>query len=161
MSVGIGYDIHKISEEGEMVLGGIKIKSMPSFNAESDGDVIIHALIDAILGASNKMLENNEDISDYFHTNNGEKDQNSQKVLKKIIDIIENTKKLSIINIDIVVIAKKPTIKDHKEMISANLAKMMNIDMNQISIKGKSNNTIGDTGNGSAVACMVIIQLND
>ena len=56
MSVGIGYDIHKLSNEGIMTLGGIEIKNMPAFKAESDGDVIMHSIIDALLGASNKIL---------------------------------------------------------------------------------------------------------
>ena len=161
MPTGIGYDVHKISSNGEMVLGGITIASLPAFEAESDGDVIIHAIIDALLGASNNVLENNKDISDFFNTNNTTKEKNSKKVLCKVLSTINRKKNLSIVNIDIVVIAAKPKIRDYKEEIITNLTNILNLNKKQLTIKGKSNNGIGETGSGEAVACIAIIETKD
>ncbi|MBR73489.1 MAG: 2-C-methyl-D-erythritol 2,4-cyclodiphosphate synthase [Dehalococcoidaceae bacterium] len=161
MSVGIGYDIHKLSNEGIMTLGGIEIKNMPAFKAESDGDVIMHSIIDALLGASNKILGNHADISDYFTKNSSDEKQNSQEILKSIINDINSIKKIDVNNLDILILAKKPNIKKIKYEIIENIVNIFKISHAQVSIKGKTNNEVGEIGQGKAVACMTIIQLND
>ncbi|MDG1989719.1 MAG: 2-C-methyl-D-erythritol 2,4-cyclodiphosphate synthase [Dehalococcoidia bacterium] len=158
MPIGIGYDIHKISSFGTMTLGGITIESLPAFEAESDGDVIIHAVIDALLGATNNILENNKDISDFFNSDKTKTEKDSRKILVKVLETITQKKILLIVNIDIVVIAARPKIKDYKEEIITNLTNILNLDKKQITIKGKSNNGIGETGSGKAVSCMAIIE---
>lgn len=161
MSVGIGYDIHKLNKDGIMVLGGIEIKDMPAFEAESDGDVIIHAIIDALLSASNKILENHKDISDYFNKKESTEKQDSQEILIKIVKEINEIKKIDINNLDITVLAQKPSIKKYKHKIIENLVNIFQITQAQVTIKGKTNNNVGEIGQGKAVACMTIIQLND
>ena len=161
MSVGFGYDIHKLRNEGIMIIGGIEINNLPAFEAESDGDVIIHAIIDALLSASNKILNKHKDISDYFDKKNSFQKQNSQEILVSILKEINDIKKIDINNIDITVIAKEPNIKKNKHKIIENLINIFKIMHAQITIKGKTNNNIGEIGKGNAVACMTIIQLND
>ena len=161
MSVGIGYDIHKLTSNGTMILGGIEINEMPAFEAESDGDVIIHAIIDALLSASNKILGNHQDISDYFDKTKSAEKQNSQKILITIVKKINNIKKIDINNLDITILAKKPNIKKYKHEIIENLVNIFQITSAQVTIKGKTNNDVGEIGQGKAVACMTIIQLND
>jgi len=109
---GIGYDIHRLKDGDGLFLGGIKVSEELQFIAHSDGDVLIHALIDALLGASG-----NPDIGEMFpDTDNRYQNIKSELLLKKTLDILRE-KKYEIMNIDCVLIAQNPQLSEFKKRI--------------------------------------------
>jgi 2-C-methyl-D-erythritol 4-phosphate cytidylyltransferase / 2-C-methyl-D-erythritol 2,4-cyclodiphosphate synthase len=155
LSYGIGYDIHKLEKNYKLYLGGVYIPYSMGTVGHSDGDPVIHALIDSILGS--KKLG---DIGTLFPNNKKFKNQRSTFFLKKIINLIE-AKNVKINNIDINIIAQKPNLKKHKKIISKNLAKICNISEKQISVKGKTTDRLGNVGKNKAIACEVITSVTN
>ena len=121
----------------------------------SDGDPVIHALIDALLGS--KKLG---DIGTLFPNNKKFKNKRSIFFLKEVINLIE-AKNIKINNIDINIIAQKPNLKKYKKIISKNLAKICNISEKQISVKGKTTDRLGNVGKNKAIACEVITSVTN
>ena len=157
--VGIGYDIHAFAttaDEGDnhIMLGGIKIPCKYKIIAHSDGDVLIHALVDAILGAIAAG-----DIGDYFPDNN-KKYHNTDSVLflEKAQQLLLE-KGLNIVNIDANIITQEPKITPYKIVIRKNLANFLNIDINQISIKATTSEKLGFIGRKEGIAVQVIINV--
>jgi 2-C-methyl-D-erythritol 4-phosphate cytidylyltransferase/2-C-methyl-D-erythritol 2,4-cyclodiphosphate synthase len=150
ISYGIGYDIHKLEKDYKLYLGGIYIPYSMGTVGHSDGDPVIHALIDSLLGS--KKLG---DIGTLFPNNKKFKNKRSTFFLKKVINFIE-AKNIKINNIDINIIAQKPNLKKYKNIISKNLAKICNVSENQISVKGKTTDRLGNVGKNKAIACEVI-----
>ena len=160
MTIGIGYDAHKISKKGKMALGGITIDEKKAFDAHSDGDVVIHSLIDAILGAASSSTDKlHSNIGEYFNSNNTEKNIDSKILLDKIITNVYAYSELSIVNIDITVIGKKPFIQNYKDIMLKVLSTLLKIRKKQINIKGKSNNGIDSNGKGHSLSCITVIQM--
>ena len=155
LSYGIGYDIHKLEKNYKLYLGGVYIPYSMGTVGHSDGDPVIHALIDSILGS--KKLG---DIGTLFPNNKKFKNKRSTFFLKKIINLIE-AKNVKINNIDINIIAQKPNLKKYKKTISKNLAKICNISEKQISVKGKTTDRLGNVGKNKAIACEVITSVTD
>lgn len=150
LSYGIGYDIHKLEKNYKLYLGGIYIPYSMGTVGHSDGDPVIHALIDALLGS--KKLG---DIGTLFPNNKKFKNKRSTFFLKNVVNLIE-AKNIKINNIDINIIAQKPNLKKYKKIISKNLAKICNISEKQISVKGKTTDRLGNVGKNKAIACEVI-----
>ena len=150
---GIGFDIHKLIKNKKLYLGGIKIPFHSGLKGHSDGDVILHALIDAILGAAKK-----KDIGTYFPNTKKFKNIRSPKMLKPII---ENLKKsnFSINNLDINLICEQPKVSKYRNKIIQSISKLTNIDKNQINLKGKTVEKLGLIGKEKAIACEVIISI--
>ncbi len=150
---GIGFDIHKLTKNKKLFLGGVKIPFHSGLEGHSDGDVILHAIIDAILGALRK-----KDIGTYFP--NVKKFQNirSPKMLKPII---ENLKKsnLFINNLDINLICEKPRVSKYRENIINSISKLMILNKRLINLKGKTVEKLGLIGKEKAIACEVIISI--
>jgi 2-C-methyl-D-erythritol 4-phosphate cytidylyltransferase / 2-C-methyl-D-erythritol 2,4-cyclodiphosphate synthase len=155
LSYGIGYDIHKLEKNYKLYLGGVYIPYSMGAVGHSDGDPVIHALIDSILGS--KKLG---DIGTLFPNNKKFKKKRSTFFLKKIINLIE-AKNVKINNIDINIIAQKPNLKKYKKIISKNLSKICNISEKQISVKGKTTDRLGNVGKNKAIACEVITSVTD
>lgn len=154
--IGIGYDLHILKKDAELIIGGIKIDSEYGTIAHSDGDVLIHSLVDALLGASGLG-----DIGEYFpDTDPKYKNANSSEFLEETLKLIKN-KKLKIINIDAVIILEKPKLSSYKNQIRENLAKICNINPDKINIKAKTNEKLGYVGNSEAVACLCICELSN
>ena len=155
LSYGIGYDIHKLEKNNKLYLGGVYIPYSMGTVGHSDGDPVIHALIDSILGS--KKLG---DIGTLFPNNKKFKNKRSTFFLKKIINLIE-AKNVKINNIDINIIVQTPNLKKYKKIISKNLAKICNISEKQISVKGKTTDRLGNVGKNKAIACEVITSVTD
>ncbi len=148
--VGLGYDIHriqKIDNISYIKLGGIKIKSKIKILSHSDGDVILHAITDSILGALSLR-----DIGTYFPNNRLNKDRNSIEFLKFAIQKLEN-RNFMINNIDLMIVSETPKINPYYEKIVKNLTKLLNVDKNQITIKATTNEKSGLIGKSEFIAC--------
>ena len=150
---GIGFDIHKLVRNKKLFLGGIKIPFHSGLEGHSDGDVILHAIIDAILGAIRK-----KDIGTYFPNTKIFKNIRSPKMLKPIINHL-NKSNLSINNLDINLICEKPKVSKYRNKIIASISKLIDLNKNQINLKGKTVEKLGLIGKEKAIACEVIISV--
>ena len=148
---GIGFDIHRLVKKRKLYLGGIKIPFNLGLKGHSDGDPVIHSLIDSLLGAC--RLGN---IGKLFPNKNKRyKNIRSTILLKKTIDLIK-LKKFSINNIDINIIAQKPKINKYSRKMILSISKLCKISASQINIKGKTTEKLGLIGKGNAIASEVI-----
>ena len=128
--VGFGYDVHKLVENRDLWLGGIKIDYELGLLGHSDADVLIHAICDALLGAANMR-----DIGYHFPDTAGEfKNIDSKILLKKTVELIA-TKGYKVGNIDATICAERPKLKAHIPLMQETMATVMGIDMDDISIK--------------------------
>ena len=150
---GIGFDIHKLIKNKKLYLGGIKIPFHSGLIGHSDGDVILHAIIDAILGATRK-----KDIGTYFPNSKKFKNIRSIKMLRPIIDNLYKSN-FSINNLDINLICEQPKISKYREKIINSISKLINLNKNQINIKGKTVEKLGLIGKEKAIACEVIVSI--
>ena len=151
LKYGIGFDVHRLVPKKKLYLGGIKIPSPLGTLGHSDGDPVLHAVIDSILGAC-KMGDIGEKFSD---KNNKYKNIRSTILLKNIMDQI-NLKDYYINNIDINIITQKPKLSKFKNKIIQSISKICNISSRQINIKGKTTEKLGLVGKEKAIACEVI-----
>ncbi len=150
---GIGFDIHKLIKNKKLYLGGIKIPFHSGLEGHSDGDVILHAIIDAILGATKK-----KDIGTFFPNNKKFKNIRSPKMLKPIISNLYKSD-FSINNIDINLICEQPKVSKYRNRIINSISKLTSINKNQINLKGKTVEKLGLIGKEKAIACEVIISI--
>ena len=152
--VGIGFDVHRLVPGRKLYLAGLKIKSPLGTLGHSDGDPVMHAITDAILGACKLG-----DIGQIFSDKNKKfKNIRSTILLKKIIGKVKN-EGYFINNLDINIIAQTPKIKKYKKKMIENISKYCEITKNQINIKGKTTEKLGVIGKEKAIACEVIISL--
>lgn len=155
---GIGFDAHKfapeINEQNFVVLGGINIPFKQKIEAHSDGDVLIHALVDAILGAIAQG-----DIGMHFPPSDPKWKGMSSEHFLKIADEMMKAKNGQINNIDITVICEYPRIGKYREEIINNLARILNISKEQINIKGTTTEKMGFTGRGEGIAVQAIVTI--
>lgn len=152
--IGIGFDLHRLEKGRKLIIGGIEIPSEKGFKAHSDGDIFFHALTDALLGAVGYG-----DIGQLFPDSSQKwKDADSSIFLKEANRIIKE-KGYSIVNIDGYIVLQKPKILPYREKIIKNTAKVLNIDENQIFIKGKTYEKIGEIGKGEAGFAEVVVLL--
>ena len=150
---GIGFDIHKLIKNKKLYLGGIKIPFHSGLEGHSDGDVILHAIIDAILGATKK-----KDIGTFFPNNKKFKNIRSPKMLKPIISNLYKSD-FSINNIDINLICEQPKVSKYRKKIVNSISKLTSLNKNQINLKGKTVEKLGLIGKEKAIACEVIISI--
>jgi len=148
---GLGFDVHRLVPDKKLYLGGIKIPSSLGTLGHSDGDPVLHALIDAILGACN-MGDIGEKFSD---KNKNFKDIRSTILLAKIIKQIK-IRNIFINNIDINIITQKPKIQKYKKRIIDCIVKICEVSSSQVNIKGKTTEKLGLIGKEKAIACEVI-----
>ena len=153
-SVGIGFDVHRLVPKRKLYLAGLKIKSKVGTLGHSDGDPVLHSVTDAILGAS-KM----GDIGQMFSDKSKRfKNIRSEILLQQVIKQIK-FKNYFINNIDINIITQTPKIKNIKNKMINNIARLCEISKNQINIKGKTTEKLGVVGKGNAIACEVICSI--
>ena len=149
--VGIGFDVHRLVPNRKLYLAGLKIKSKLGTLGHSDGDPVLHSITDAILGACQMG-----DIGQLFSDKSKKfKNIRSTILLQKVIEKIK-TKGYFINNIDINIITQTPKIKNFKNKMIENIAKLCEISKNQINIKGKTTEKLGVIGKEKAIACEVI-----
>ena len=147
---GIGFDIHKLIKHKKLYLGGVRIPFHSGLKGHSDGDVILHAIIDAILGATRK-----KDIGTYFPNIKKFKNIRSPKMLKPIIDKLYKSN-FEINNIDINLICEQPKVSKYREKIINSISKLATVNKNLINLKGKTVEKLGLIGKEKAIACEVI-----
>jgi len=151
LSVGIGFDVHRLVPKRKLYLAGLLIKSTLGTLGHSDGDPVLHSVTDAILGAC-KM----GDIGQMFSDKNKKlKNIRSTILLQKIVKLIKS-KDYFVNNIDINIITQAPRIKNYKNKMVNNIAKLCEISNDQINIKGKTTEKLGVIGKEKAIACEVI-----
>ena len=152
---GIGFDIHKLIKNKKLYLGGIKIPFHSGLEGHSDGDVILHSIIDALLGAMRKS-----DIGMYFPNNKKEfKNIRSPKMLRPVMEELENDN-YTVNNLDINLICEKPKVSRYRSKIIDSISKLMALNKNKISLKGKTVEKLGLIGKENAIACEVIISIS-
>lgn len=152
--IGLGFDIHKTSEERELFIGGIKIPSKFGLLGHSDADVLIHSICDAILGAL-ALGDIGEHFSDKDPKN---KNKKSSFFLKKIIKLLKD-KDFKIVNIDSTIICEKPKMLKYKRKIKQSLASIMKMNIDDISVKATTFEKLGPIGNNEGIACKTIALL--
>jgi 2-C-methyl-D-erythritol 2,4-cyclodiphosphate synthase len=152
MAVGFGYDIHRLVPGRKLLLGGVDIPHSTGLLGHSDGDVLLHALIDALLGAAGLG-----DIGRLFpDTDPAIKGIASTVMLAKALDLLKG--KWDIDNIDVTVVAEAPRLAPHHETIRAKVSSLTGCP--RISIKAKTNEGLGYLGAKEAIACYAVAQLN-
>jgi 2-C-methyl-D-erythritol 4-phosphate cytidylyltransferase/2-C-methyl-D-erythritol 2,4-cyclodiphosphate synthase len=152
---GIGFDIHRLVKNKKLYLGGIKIPYHSGLKGHSDGDVILHSIIDALLGAMRK-----KDIGTIFPDNKNKfKNIRSIKMLKPIIEIL-NKNNFYINNLDINLICEQPKVSKYRAKIINSLSYLLNLDKDLINLKGKTVEKLGLIGREKAIACEVICSIS-
>lgn len=151
--VGIGFDIHRLVEERPLVLAGVRVPYHKGLLGHSDGDVIIHALCDAILGAASKA-----DIGElYPDTSKKTEGMNSLKMLHEILDMVISDYELG--NIDINCICEKPKLAGYRSEMINTITSVTGLDPSAVSIKFRTHEGLGEIGAGHAIAAQAVVLL--
>ncbi|MCC6575396.1 MAG: 2-C-methyl-D-erythritol 2,4-cyclodiphosphate synthase [Planctomycetes bacterium] len=154
MPVGIGYDIHALVAGRKLILGGVKIPYEKGLDGHSDADALLHAIADAMLGASGKG-----DIGEHFPDTDAKyKDADSGVLLKAVADIVRNAR-FEIENIDCNIIAQAPKIGGYKRKMEARIAELLDIRTNQVNVKARTNEGLDAVGRKEAIATQAIVSL--
>ena len=152
--IGLGYDIHKLVEGRELIIGGVKITHEKGLLGHSDADVLIHAIIDGMLGAL--VLD---DIGTIFpDTDPKYKDIDSTVLLKHVYDLIKS-KGYSIVNIDSNIIAQAPKMMPYIPKMKTRLCEMLGIENHQLSIKAKTKENLDSIGQKLAIEANAVVLL--
>ncbi|HUV09040.1 MAG TPA: 2-C-methyl-D-erythritol 2,4-cyclodiphosphate synthase [Spirochaetia bacterium] len=156
MRVGTGYDLHRLITGRILFLGGVEIPSPVGAEAHSDGDTLIHAIIDALLGAAGKG-----DIGTHFPPGDPEyRDISSRILLRRTAKMITEAG-FRLVNLDSSVLLEKPRLQPYIEGIRACLAEDLNLDPGRISVKAKTGESMGDVGEGRAVEAHAVVLLDE
>lgn len=150
--IGVGYDIHRLVEDRKLFIGGVEIPYVKGLFGHSDADVLLHAISDALLGASGES-----DIGELFpDTDPRYQNISSVELLRIVADLIKK-KNYEIINIDSVVIAQEPRLAPFKKRIKENIAGILGIQEDSVNIKAKTNDGIGEEGSKEAIASYAVV----
>ena len=155
LRIGNGYDVHRLVEGRKLILGGVEIPHTKGVLGHSDGDVLLHAITDAIIGALGLG-----DIGLHFPDNDEDlKGIDSSILLKKINEMMKD-KKYEIVNIDSVIVMQKPKLRPYIDEIERNIAKILDIDSELVNVKAKTEEKLGFTGDESGVKsyCVVLLE---
>jgi len=155
LRIGNGYDLHRLVPGRPLILGGVRIPFEKGLEAHSDGDVICHAVTDAVLGAAGAG-----DIGRHFpDTDAAWKNADSIELLRRASAIVREAG-YAIVNVDVVVIAQKPKLAPHAEAIRGNVAGALGCDASQVSVKGKTNEGVDSMGAGESIAVHAVALLS-
>ena len=155
MRIGTGYDVHAFTEGDHLILGGIIIPFHHAFAAHSDGDVLIHAICDALLGALALG-----DIGQHFPANDQQWQDCASSVFLTHIMALVAAEKYQLNNIDATIICELPKMQPHIHNMRKNLAAIMDIELNQVSIKATTTEKLGYCGRGEGVAVQAVCLLS-
>ena len=151
MTIGHGWDIHRLVAGRKFLLGGVELPHATGPLGHSDGDVLLHAIIDALLGAAGLG-----DIGKHFpDTDPALKGISSETMLAKVLDLLKG--KWTIVNIDATVITEAPKISPHRDAIQAKVAALTGC--RQVNLKAKTNEGLGDVGARAAIECHAVAEL--
>lgn len=156
MRIGSGYDVHKLVENRDLILGGVKIPYEKGLLGHSDADVLLHAVADALLGAAALG-----DIGKHFpDTDPKYKGADSRKLLSYVLDLI-SAKGYCIINVDATIIAQKPKMSPHIGQMRENIAETLQIHVDQVNVKATTEEGLGFTGAGLGIAVSAVCLLEE
>ena len=154
LRIGTGFDVHRLVPNRQLCLGGIVIPFELGLAGHSDGDVLVHAVIDALLGAASLG-----DIGIFFPPGEPEtKDMMSGDMLTYVVNLLEK-KNYVVINIDTVVICERPRLSNYYASIKKNFANLLNIDVGRVNVKAKTAEQLGEIGAGQAIAAQAVALL--
>ena len=154
MRVGHGFDVHRFTAGDYVVIGGVKIPFVKGIEAHSDGDVVIHALCDALLGACALG-----DIGKHFPDSDPQfKSRDSRFFLKSVAKLIYDNG-YELINLDCTVVCEKPKISPYISVMRENLASDLNVSLEQVSVKATTTELLGFIGRGEGVAAFAVVSL--
>lgn len=154
MRIGMGYDVHKLVEGRKLIIGGVDIPYEKGLLGHSDADVLAHAIMDSILGAAGLG-----DIGRHFPDTDEEfKGADSLKLMEKVAQLI-NKENMLIGNVDATIIAQKPKMAPYIDIMRANIARALNVDISQINIKATTEEGLGFTGEGLGISAQSISML--
>ncbi len=153
--IGHGFDLHRLEPGLDLIVGGVKLEHDRGAAAHSDGDVVYHAVTDAVLGALGQ-----DDIGQLFSNSDPK-----WKGADSAIFIEEATRRMreanyAIGNLDVTVILQRPKLAPHKDAIKKNLARLLDCDISQVNVKGKTHEKVDALGENHAMACHVVVLLN-
>lgn len=151
---GIGYDSHRFAPGGPLRLGGIDIPSDVHLTGHSDGDAVAHAVTDAVLGAA-AAGDIGEMFSDRDPANRG---RDSLEMLRRAVERVR-AMGWRVANADVSVVAERPRIVDHRDAMRGKLAGALGLDVERVSVKGKTNEGMGWVGRGEGLACIAVVTL--
>lgn len=155
MRAGIGYDIHKLVKGRKLILGGVNVPAKKGLAGHSDADVLLHAVIDALLGAVGLG-----DIGEHFPDTDKRYKGISSKVLLVNVAKLIAVKGYSVGNIDGIIILENPKLSALKQKMAQNIAAILNIPKNNVNIKAKTNEGLDSVGKGAAIAAYAVAVLN-
>ncbi len=156
MRIGHGYDVHRLVEGRDLILGGVKIDYPLGLLGHSDADVLLHAVSDALLGAAGLG-----DIGRHFpDTDPAYKGADSGKLLAIVGEKIAAAG-YKVGNIDVTMIAQKPKLKDHIPQMQQNIAAALGIDSGRVNVKATTEEKLGFTGSGEGMACHAVCLLEE
>lgn len=154
MRIGMGYDVHRLTEGRKLILGGVEIPYEKGLLGHSDADVLVHAIMDALLGAAALG-----DIGKHFpDTDQAYKGADSMKLLAHVKDLLSE-QLLFVGNIDATVIAQKPKLAPYIETMRENIAKVLAISVSQVNIKATTEEKLGFTGEGLGISSQAVCLL--
>lgn len=151
MRVGMGYDVHKLTEGRDLIIGGVKIPYEKGLLGHSDADVLLHAIMDALLGAAALG-----DIGKHFpDTDPRYKGISSIKLLEHVAGLLDSNMYV-VENIDATIIAQRPKMRPHIEKMEMNIAEALKIEKSQVNIKATTEEGLGFTGSGEGISAQAI-----
>ena len=154
LRVGIGLDAHAFSEEAALVLGGVDFPGEPGLAGHSDGDVVAHALIDALLGAAGLG-----DIGDLFPSGDPEwRDASSIRLLQRAYEVVKGAG-WELVNADCILVGEQPRIAPVRDAMRARLAGAMGVQLEQVAVRATTTDRLGFTGRGEGLAAQAVALL--
>jgi len=153
--VGVGYDIHRLIEGRKLFLGGVEIPYIKGLFGHSDGDALLHAIIDALLTAAGE-----DDIGQLFPDTDPKYQGVDSKELLKIATQRAGKKGWRVSNVDAVVIAQEPTLAPFKKKMRKIIAGVLGIEQDAVGLKSKTNENLGEIGRKEAIACFATVLLH-
>ncbi len=155
MRVGLGYDVHKLVENRKLILGGVEIPHEKGLLGHSDADVLVHSIMDALLGAMGKG-----DIGKHFpDSDDAYKDISSLKLLEKVMELVNRD--YVVVNIDNIIMAERPRIAPHIDEMKKILSRVMMVEEDRINIKGTTTEKLGFVGREEGIASESIVLLDN
>ena len=156
MRIGHGYDVHKLVEGRDLILGGVKIPFEKGLLGHSDADVLLHAVSDSLLGAAALG-----DIGRHFpDTDPAYKGADSLELLRIVGEKVREAG-YKVGNIDVTMIAQRPKLKDYIPTMRENIARVLSVDVSQINVKATTEEHLGFTGDGSGMSCHAVCLLEN
>ena len=156
MRIGHGYDVHRLTEGRKLILGGVDIPFERGLDGHSDADVLLHAVMDSLLGAAAMR-----DIGVLFPDNDPKyKGISSMLLLQEVMRRLEE-RNLRVGNVDVTILAQRPKLKDYIPQMCENLADALKISVERVNVKATTEEGLGFTGSGEGIACHAVCLLEE